>query len=80
MASFAAGTGLWTTPLCGWTVDSRLKSVSLLHGMGLRSIPCKGGYPQLLRRLEHGGNRPMKEGAGGSRSGQRALEEPGPFN
>ena len=35
MASFAPGTGLWTTPLCGLTVDSRLKSVSLSHGMGL---------------------------------------------
>ena len=35
MASSEAGTGLWTTRLCGLTVDGRLKSVSLSHGMGL---------------------------------------------
>ena len=72
MASFEPRTGLWTTPLCGLTVDGRLKSVSLSHGMGSRSIPCESGHPQLLRGPEHGGNRPTKEGAGGSSSAQRA--------
>lgn len=45
--------------------------------MGPGSIPCESGHPQLLRGPEHGGNPPMKEGAGGSSSAQRALDEPG---